>query len=136
MTDLRQAAQMALEALEGWEHCDDWVWPVSALEQSKRNTTESLAALRAALEQQAEPVAVYQWRKQGCADWYDGHPDYCDGGGPYETRILYTTPPQRKELSASEILNMMPSTIPAEYDGPLMEFARAIEAKLKERNGY
>ena len=55
MTDLRQAAQQALEALEGWEHCDAWVWPVSALEQSKRNTTESLAALRAALEQQAEP---------------------------------------------------------------------------------
>ena len=39
---------------------------------------------------------------------------------------------QRKELSASEILNMMPSAIPAEYDGELMEFARAIEAKLKE----
>ena len=42
--------------------------------------------------------------------------------------------PRRKELSASEILNMMPSGIPAEYDGELMEFARAIEAKLKERN--
>ena len=45
-------------------------------------------------------------------------------------------PPQRKELSASEILNMMPSGIPAEYDGELMEFARAVEAKLKEKNGY
>ena len=42
--------------------------------------------------------------------------------------------PRCKELSASEILNMMPSAIPAEYDGPLMEFARAVEAKLKERN--
>jgi len=59
MTDLRQAAQQALEALEGWEHCDKWVWPETALEQSKRNTTESLAALRTALEQQAEPS---QWR--------------------------------------------------------------------------
>tara|TARA_R110000822_G_scaffold23420_3_gene72472 strand:- start:109 stop:717 length:609 start_codon:yes stop_codon:yes gene_type:complete len=46
----------------------------------------------------------------------------------------YTTSPRRKELSASEILDMMPSTIPAEYDGPLMEFARAVEAKLKGRN--
>ena len=45
-------------------------------------------------------------------------------------------PPQRKELSASEILNMMPSGIPAEYDGELMQFARDLEAKLKERNGY
>ena len=35
---------------------------------------------------------------------------------------------QRKPLSATVIGNMMPSTIPMEYDGPLMEFARAIEA--------
>ena len=34
---------------------------------------------------------------------------------------------QRKPLSATTILNMMPSAIPAEYDGPLMEFARAVE---------
>ena len=36
-------------------------------------------------------------------------------------------PEQRKLLTASKILNMMPSSIPAEYDGALMEFARAIE---------
>lgn len=41
---------------------------------------------------------------------------------------------QRKPLTATTILNMMPSAIPAEYDGELMEFARAVEAKLKERN--
>ena len=40
---------------------------------------------------------------------------------------------ERKPLSATVIGNMMPSTIPMEYDGPLMEFARAIEAKLKEQ---
>jgi hypothetical protein len=37
-------------------------------------------------------------------------------------------------LTASAILNLMPSSIPADHDGALMEFARAIEAKLKERN--
>ena len=63
MTDLRQAAQQALEALEGWEHCDAWVWPVSALEQAKRNTTESLAALRAALEQ--EHITHITWDERG-----------------------------------------------------------------------
>ena len=43
---------------------------------------------------------------------------------------------QRKPLTATSIANMMPSQIPSEYDGPLMEFARAIEAahNIKERN--
>lgn len=34
---------------------------------------------------------------------------------------------QRKPLTATSIANMMPSQIPSEYDGPLMEFARNIE---------
>jgi hypothetical protein len=75
MTDLRQAAQAVLDA---W---DSPLWKTGT-------TAAKIADLRAALEQQAEPVAVYQWRKQGCADWYDGHPDYSDCGGPYETRTL------------------------------------------------
>ena len=45
----------------------------------------------AAMAQQAQPV--HQFRRRLCAEWYDGHPDHEDGGGPYETRILYTTPP-------------------------------------------
>ena len=42
---------------------------------------------------------------------------------------------QRKPLTATSIANMMPSQIPSEYDGPLMEFARAIEAahNIKEQ---
>ena len=46
------------------------------------------SATLAALAQQAQPV--HQFRRRLCADWYDGHPDHEDGGGPYETRILYT----------------------------------------------
>jgi hypothetical protein len=42
---------------------------------------------------------------------------------------------QRKPLTANEILNLMPSSIPAEYDGPLMEFARAIEAAHNIKEG-
>jgi len=41
-------------------------------------------------QEQAEPVP--QFRKVGCADWYDGFPDHSDGGGPYESRTLYTAP--------------------------------------------
>lgn len=42
---------------------------------------------------------------------------------------------QRKPLAATSIANMMPSQIPYEYDGPLMEFARAIEQahRIKEK---
>ena len=42
---------------------------------------------------------------------------------------------ERKPLSATVIGNMMPSTIPMEYDGPLMEFARALEQahRIKEK---
>ena len=36
--------------------------------------------------------AVYQFRRAHCSDWYDGHADHGDGGGPYEERTLYTTP--------------------------------------------
>ena len=35
---------------------------------------------------------------------------------------------ERKPLTATVIGNMMPSQIPMEYDGPLMEFARDVEA--------
>jgi len=42
---------------------------------------------------------------------------------------------ERKPLTAPVIGNMMPSQIPMEYDGPLMEFARAVEAahNIKEQ---
>ena len=77
-----------------------------------------------------EPVA---WM---CSAFGDDEVEY----GPHQECEncvpLYTTPPQRQwvGLTASEILNMMPSTIPADYDGELMEFARAIEQTLKEKN--
>ena len=56
MTD-RELMQQALSTLEGWAGHGKWVWPESALEQAKRNTTESITALRAAIEQAQEPVA-------------------------------------------------------------------------------
>lgn len=49
--------RLALWTLEGWANHDNWVWPESALEQSKRNTIEVITALRQALETEQEPVA-------------------------------------------------------------------------------
>jgi hypothetical protein len=72
MSTQREVLQQALEALEGWDNYEKWVWPESALEQAKRNTTESLAALRAALaEPVQEPVAwAYQWKQGQPLSWY------------------------------------------------------------------
>ena len=90
--------------------------------------------------QQAEPVAVYQWRKQGCADWCDGHPDYSDCGGPYETRTLYTTPPQRQwvgltddEIHRTTVLLGFNPEWKTEI-GMAHAVVRNLETKLKERN--
>jgi len=43
-------------------------------------------------EEPSEPAQVVQFRSVGSADWYDGHADSLDGGGPYEERTLYTHP--------------------------------------------
>ena len=39
---LPSAIYLALHTLEGWANYGKWVWPESALEQAKRNTTESI----------------------------------------------------------------------------------------------
>ena len=82
------------------------------------------------------PVA-YMHKETGLLRREIGRPKGADWDANYWDP-LYTTPPQRQwvGLTVTTILNMMPSAIPAEYDGELMEFARAVEAKLKERNGY
>jgi hypothetical protein len=80
--------------------------------------------------QQAEPVA---WMvKLGDVTCFQHHADSKHASVP-----LYTTPPaaERKPLTATTIGNMMPSTIPTEHDGALMEFARAIEAAHNIKEG-
>ena len=90
-------------------------------------------------QQQAEPVqepvarVIDNGTPEGATEWIP----FTNRVEPLETGdLLYTAPPQRPwvGLTVTTILDMMPSTIPAEYDGPLMEFARAVEAKLKEKN--
>ena len=147
MTDLRQAAQQALEALEN-----------SSPDQYPEDAGvfyDAITAIKEALaqppQQQAEPTcpdckAAVLYECVACSS--NNYPPK-QQAEPVQEHITHITwdergvrtvngipddAPRRKELSASEILNMMPSGIPAEYDGELMEFARAVEAKLKERN--
>ena len=161
MTD-REVMQQALEALEGWENCDKWVWPETALEQSKRNTTESLAALRTALEQQAEPVSMRMPKvgdKVICLEDESfgevvsltggGSPDitFDDGTrGTYllrefaelfgyaEQRQQQAEPPQRQWVGLTDE-DFLEACQLAERGNYLLAFQR-IQIKLKEKNDH
>jgi hypothetical protein len=138
MTDLRTAAQQALEALEeatNYTGCETW---------SPSMTDECLAvaaALRAALEQpEQEPVAWrlpdpdpegrFEWVLYQTADFMPGvNPmDHFDGLEP-----LYTHPPRREWRGLSEQERHRLWRKLCEGEG-LDEYAEAIEAALKERN--
>ena len=102
---------------------------------------------QAALAEPSEPVR--QYRKAFCANWYDGYPDQNDGGGPYETRTLFTHPASKPEpLTDEEIsevfekcasLQAIPGngrhTVHSALVGVAegIEFARAVEAAVLEK---
>jgi hypothetical protein len=57
-----------------------------------------LKAARLQLASPTKPVAdsveaVHQFRRVGCAGWYDGQPEPTDGPGPHEVRTLYASMP-------------------------------------------
>jgi len=89
MTDLRQAAQQALDA---W---DSPLWKTGT-------TAAKIADLRAALEQQAEPVALWQkrhlLRTEGAWENTNEHDAkwWSEKAQGWEIRALYTTPPQQQ----------------------------------------
>ena len=120
MSNLREAAQQALEALETPIH-----------EQAFMQRQDAITALRAVLaEPVQEPVLVVE-----------KEPDYWSGGHFHEgsrshidpTKVwglpigtkLYTTPPQRKPLAASEIVTMYDES--PRGDSDMIAFARAVE---------
>jgi hypothetical protein len=66
-----EAMKQALDALEGWAGHGKWIYPESALEQAKKNTSEAIPVLRAAI-QQAEEM---HWKLScGCPSQYGGIP--------------------------------------------------------------
>jgi hypothetical protein len=93
----KEALKLALEILNA-------AYVPSDLDKQRE---KAITAVKQAL---AAPVQepVHQWRQKNSPYWYDGYPDNDDGGGPYETRTLYTTPPaaqppQRTEQEQGEI---------------------------------
>ena len=95
MTDLRQAAQQALDAIHLWH----WAGETHLLMAAHD-------ALRTALEQQAEPVA---WAVQACSKMWRGEFAEIDAkaeakriGGTCVAYALYTSPPQREWQSLTD----------------------------------
>lgn len=138
--------KQALHTLEGWANHGEWVWPESALEQAKRNTTESITALRAAIEQAQEPVA---WMYHGIRHddtpherpsliWKPEYMDVMSAEKGAKATPLYTASRQWQRLTRSEItaieLSLRQYHDGDRYDLSLADFASAIEVKLKEKN--
>ena len=121
MTDLRQAAQRALVALE-------WSWggePIGTMER------DAITALKAALAQQAEPVQAVSG-----VVIREGLPTLLRDRDirPTDTR-LYTAPPKRKPLTEEEIDHAANNIF---TDDPVQwwrQLARAVEAAhgIKEK---
>jgi len=108
-----EAMKQALEALEGWANHGKWVWPESALDQCKRNTAEAITALRAAIDAELEQAMLEVW--QTAPSWVgltdeEVHQGFCHV--EYETPNDWNTDP----------------------DDWCQQFARYLEAKLKEKN--
>lgn len=131
----KEAMQMALHTLEGWANYGNWVWPESALEQAKRNTTESIAALRQALEEKQEPVAWITNGGKGELWWHQSSKFDEEGNliGPNQDDIpLYTAPPKKEWVGLTD--EEIHGIDGYEEDRKMYRFARVIEAKLKEKN--
>jgi hypothetical protein len=130
MSTLREAAQQALETLEALSAAENIIWV------QKRAEIE-VEHLRAALAQpeQAEPVLVVEkepdYMSRG--HFYEGSKPFIDPTLVWKLPIgtkLYTHPPRREWRSLTD----------ADFDSicdnhaTLQGAARAIEAKLKEKN--
>ena len=130
MSDLKAAAQQALEFVEFlWREVllNDWA-------EAKREETE--LSLRAALEQpeQAEPVAWMVYTLNGKSVCVTDNPaDFTDG---HRALPLYTHPPRRewRGLTEEEILKVADEHPIEGFDEEMIEFVRAIEKALKEKN--
>jgi len=123
MTDLRKAAEMALEALEGLQ-----TWSNSWLK-----FTDEIQALRQALAQpEQEPVAWMFVNEDGECEQIEYGPVFDDPG----VTPLYTAPPKQwVGLTDDVVFELADTNL---YEGGknfgVLAFAKAIEQALKEKN--
>ncbi len=140
MSDLRDAARQALEALDVFADAIR-VWPeetrapheFAAMDKGEA----AIAALRAALAEEQEPVA---WMRPDnrVAEESTARTQFSRGAvkPPIGTWVpLYTHPPRREwqPLTEKDIWTLAANSLDR-LSPKLKQFARAIEAALKERN--
>jgi hypothetical protein len=123
MTDLRTAAQQALEALEAIDEDPHGTHSFPAL------SNDAITALKAALAQQEqEPVAWMVYTQDGKSVCVTDNPaDFTD---EHRALPLYTHPPRREWVSLTEEERVKI----IEFGSTLADIARAIEQACKERN--
>ena len=136
------------QALEALEECTAYTSSESWSPSMTRECEAAITALRAAIEQAQEPVA-WEFKHRDDAEWkrliprtgqtleaalaeLRGYMGVFRRGPLYEVRPLYTAPRQWQGLTEAEKVNVAISCGCA--DVAWVDFADAIEAKLRERN--
>ena len=135
MTTLRQAAQQALEA---------WQTATYGHPSHHKATLLAMTALKAALEQQAEPVqpvaGMYTGIKQDGTEhgphlvWKPEYMDAMSASKGSQATPLYTAPPQRKPLTDEEIediWNRYCDELGEASINDAIDIARAVERKAR-----
>lgn len=130
----RDVMKLALENICGAILCE--INPMSSRKEMLRLMDEAIAALHQALEQpEQEPVAyLYKYR-----DGWTSQLRF-DGSKPMEVKKLYTAPPKREWVGLTDEEIQEFGYAAEKFDASNSEwfdrwgFARAIEAKLKEKN--
>jgi hypothetical protein len=111
-----EALHLALDALECWQRNEDCNEPMSKI----------MGAIKAALEAKDEPVAwVCMKSEMHDIDFDQPEIDAIPVG-----TMLYTTSPQRTWVGLTD-----EDEIDWEEGGNLKDLVKAIEAKLKQKNG-
>jgi len=148
MSKLREAAQQALEALEiGYDSAQAEAAQYHAamagyrperhaeMDADVAKIAAAITAVKAALAQQdQEPVAWASKRELARIKDFDST-IYANGG--FDGAVpLYTRPPRRewKGLTEEDMEDLLPLYSDPSANTEMLEFAAAIEAKLKEKN--
>ena len=129
MSDLRNAAQMALEALENCRI--EYDYHGNPMDEENANLLKAITALRAALAQpEQEPVTWMSPNSQPMLGKDDGtgsayHIITTSKATGNHTIPLYTAPPQRKPLTDEALMALLPGAV--RLPPGWKDFARAIE---------